>query len=101
MLISSEKFFKPHRLHWCFAISSLFMAGSIIWLIWVDYDRPWRGIQNAYFANKAALAHLEYLDASRPGQLDQQRRDQALNRDRQYRGVITDAGWLGQVPLLR
>lgn len=41
------------------------MSLSIFWLILVDYDRPWRKFQDHYYLGKAALAHLDYLDAMR------------------------------------
>ena len=47
-----------------FAVSSVLMTASILWLIIVDYDRPWHAYQERYFVGKAALAHLDYVNAS-------------------------------------
>ena len=41
------------------------MTLSFLWLIAVDYNRPWRGYQDHYYLGKAALAHLDYLDTQR------------------------------------
>ncbi len=45
-----------------FAVSCLLMFASLIWMVWEDYDRPWRGYQDDYMVVQAALAHLDYLD---------------------------------------
>jgi mono/diheme cytochrome c family protein len=65
MPIPEERLYKPDRLNRWFAVSSILMTASILWMIEVDYDRPWCGFQDRYFVGKAALAHLDYLDASR------------------------------------
>ncbi len=58
------RLYKPERLNRWFAVSSLIMTISLLWMITIDYDRPWRAFQNRYFVGKAALAHLDFLDAS-------------------------------------
>lgn len=65
MPVPEERLYKPNRLNRWFAISSIVMTLSIFWMIYVDYARPWREFQDDYFVGKAAVAHLEYLDASR------------------------------------
>ena len=65
MPIPEQRLHQPERLHRWFAVSSVLMTASIMWMVVVDYDRPWRAFQDDYFVGKAALAHLDYLDASR------------------------------------
>jgi cytochrome c2 len=67
-----------------FAVTSVLMTLSIVWMIWVDYDRRWREFQDAYFVGKAALAHLDFLDAIREDRRqDIQRAEQRLEDARQ------------------
>jgi len=65
MPIPEDRLYNPERLNRWFAVSSLVMTASLLWLVWIDYDRPWREVQHDYFLGKAALAHLDYLDATR------------------------------------
>ena len=65
MPIPEERLYNPVRLNRWFAVSSILMTASIFWMVWVDYDRPWRAFQNEYYLGRAALAHLDYLDATR------------------------------------
>ena len=65
MPIKTDTLYKPHRLHYWFAVSSVLMTASIGWLIWTDYDRPWRHFQDDYAANTAALAYLEFVQTTR------------------------------------
>jgi len=63
MPVPEERLYHYPRLNRWFAVSSLLMTGSIFWMVWVDYYRPWRVIQDNYYLSKAAFAHLEYLQA--------------------------------------
>ncbi len=65
MPVAEDRLYNPRRLNRWFAVSSLLMSASLFWLILVDYDRPWRKFQDNYYLGKAALAHLDYLDAVR------------------------------------
>ncbi len=84
MPIPEDKLRKPETLHRWFAISSLLMTASIFWMIWIDYDRPWRAFQDDYATGKAVLAHLDYLDATRQEriqEIDEARQGLADARD--------------------
>jgi cbb3-type cytochrome oxidase cytochrome c subunit len=61
MPIPEDKLRRPEKLHIWFAVSSVFMLASLLWLIQVDYARPWRDHQDDFFLAKAAFAHLDYL----------------------------------------
>lgn len=65
MPVPEERLHNPRRLNRWFAISSVIMTWAILWMIWNDYDRPWREYQSDYFTGKAAIAHFDYLDTKR------------------------------------
>ena len=71
MPIPEQRLYHPERLNRWFAVSSILMTASILWMIDVDYDRPWKEFQDDYFVGKAALAHLDYLDATREERRDE------------------------------
>jgi len=64
MPVPEERLYNPQRLNRWFAVSSVVMMLSVVWFILVDYKRPWRAFQDHYFIDKAALAHLDYLNAT-------------------------------------
>ncbi len=65
MPIPEEKLRPADRMNRWFAISSIVMTGSILWMVYIDYARPWRDIQDQFFVSKAAFAHLDFLNATR------------------------------------
>lgn len=85
MPIPEDRLYNSGRLNRWFAVSSLLMTGSILWMIEADYNRPWRGFQRDYFVVKAALSHFDSLDSLREVN-EQKLRDarQRLADARQY-----------------
>lgn len=65
MPVPEERLYRPDRLNVWFAVSAVLMAASILWMIWVDYRRPWQDFQRDFYLSKAAFAHLDYLNAVR------------------------------------
>src|SRR6185436_20739186 len=65
MPVAEQKLYRSERINRWFALSAILMTVSLFWMIWVDYDRPWREVQDHYYVSKAAFAHLDYLDATR------------------------------------
>ncbi len=65
MPIPEERLYRSARINRWFAFSSVLMTASILWMIEVDYDRPWKEFQDDFFRGRAAMAHLDYLDATR------------------------------------
>ncbi len=63
MPIPESRLYRPDKINIWFAISSVLMAMAIGWLVYVDYARPWHAYQDDYYVAKAAIAHLDYLDA--------------------------------------
>lgn len=71
MPIPEERLRPSDRMNIWFAVSSIVMTACILWMIYIDYARPWRATQDQFFVGKAALAHLDYLDATRQEKLDE------------------------------
>ncbi len=63
MPIPESRLYRPDKINIWFAVSSVLMAAAIGWLVYVDYARPWHAYQDDYYVAKAAIAHLDYLDA--------------------------------------
>lgn len=75
---------KSDSLNRWFAISSVFMSVSLVWMIWVDYARPWRDYQDEFYLTKAAIAHLDYLDSkteAREAKIDEAREQLAAAKE--------------------
>ena len=70
MPVTEERLYSPRKLDRWFAVSSVVMTVSIVWMVYVDYDRPWRHVQGDYFIAQASLAHPEYLTSLRPERLE-------------------------------
>ncbi len=71
MPIPEEKLYHSMRINRWFAFSSTLMTASILWMITVDYDRPWREYQDDYYRGRAVLARLDYLDSTRQERLNE------------------------------
>ncbi len=65
MPIPENRLHQSARLNRWFAVSSVLMTASIVWMIVVDYQRPWIEFQDDYSVAKAAMAHFDYLDSVR------------------------------------
>lgn len=44
-----QHFYKISGLNWWFAVSSLILLASVIWMVWDDIDRPWKEVQREFF----------------------------------------------------
>ena len=54
-----------------FAASSVFLFATVIWMVWDDFDREWKGYQRRFVTLESEVTQLS-LDAAREG-LDLQR----------------------------
>lgn len=90
MPVPEERLYRPERINLWFALSSVVMALSLGWLIWVDYRRPWQGYQKNYYLSKAAFAHLEYLDAQREDRVREREAAKAQVEQRREYLALTD-----------
>ncbi len=61
MAIPTEKLRNMNKLNVWFAISSILMLWSILWMAYIDYARPWHKYQDSYMAAQSDLAHLDYI----------------------------------------
>ena len=48
------------RVNVWFAFASLALLAAMLWMVWDDYDRPWRDHQREYVQLQAAVAALDY-----------------------------------------
>src|SRR5262245_37461257 len=61
MPVTTDTLRNTRRLNVIFAVSSAALIICTFWLIWVDYDRPWRKHQDDYMQAQSALAELSYM----------------------------------------
>lgn len=53
----SERFYDIITLNRWFAVSSLILLVTVIWMVWDDYDRPWKTAQREFFGLDIDSAH--------------------------------------------
>jgi len=87
MPVPEERLYRPDRLNRWFAVAGVLMAGSFLWMSYVDYARPWRDYQANYYLSKAAMAHLDYLQAIR-----EDRQHQIEEARRQLDHIVAEQG---------
>jgi len=51
-----ERLYAPGKLSFHFAIWSTLLLLVSVWMVWQDYDRPWKGFQREYRAKEASIA---------------------------------------------
>ncbi len=51
------------RLNLIFAVSSILLLGSALWMIWADYSREWKGYQRQFFQMERELAARQMQEA--------------------------------------
>ncbi len=71
MPITTDNFYNIKRLNVIFAVSSLLLLGSMLWMSWHDYHRPWRDTQTEYFNLRSAMAHIELLAYQSPARQEE------------------------------
>ncbi len=66
MPVPTETFWDTRKVSIAFAVSSVALLASIVWMVKVDYARPWRQFQEDYFETQRSLAHFEVLNQQTP-----------------------------------
>jgi len=61
MPVPTETLHNTKKVSFWFAFASVSLLASLIWMIKVDYARPWREIQNEYVELQAELARFELM----------------------------------------
>ena len=61
MPVTTDTLWNIKRLNKVFGVSALLGLVSFCWMMWHDYQRPWRDIQTGYFNTRSALAHFTAL----------------------------------------
>jgi mono/diheme cytochrome c family protein len=54
-----ESLYAPGRLSLWFTLSSAALMISLVWMLWADYDRPWKKTQADFYRRQAALLDVE------------------------------------------
>lgn len=61
MPVPTETLWNIRKVSIVFAASSVALLGSLLWMVKVDYDRPWRHVQDNYVDLQATLAYYDVL----------------------------------------
>ena len=61
MPVTPQRHYSVRRLGILFACAGLALLASLVWLIKVDHDRPWRRFQNEFTELQASLAYFDVL----------------------------------------
>ncbi|MHC4609046.1 MAG: hypothetical protein ACYS7M_01705, partial [Planctomycetota bacterium] len=92
MAIPTDKLYNIDRLNVWFAVSSALMLVVVLWLAWVDYDRPWHDHQDDYGAAQSSLAHLDYLRTQQQTAQEELQRAAAALEEARRQVAEEDAG---------
>ncbi|MBK8269664.1 MAG: hypothetical protein IPK83_15760 [Planctomycetes bacterium] len=66
MPVTTDTLWNMKRLNVWFGVSALLGLVSFCWMMWHDYQRPWRDIQKGYFNERSAIAHFTSLSFQTP-----------------------------------
>ncbi len=77
MPIPTDTLYNIKRLNVIFALCAVLLLAAMSWMLWHDYDRPWRDTQTDYFNLRSAMAHFEVLAYESPEALRELDRLQA------------------------
>lgn len=97
MPVPEERLYQPDRINVWFAVSSVLMAASLAWLIWVDYKRPWQAYQKNFYLSKAAFAHLDHIDALREDRVKDREAARAQVEQRKEYLALTEGNRLAEL----
>ena len=64
MAASDQTYRKQQALHLVFAVSSVAMLATTVWMFWDDYNRPYKKEQRAFRAVEEELAKRAILTAA-------------------------------------
>ncbi|HWL94056.1 MAG TPA: hypothetical protein VNT79_11025 [Phycisphaerae bacterium] len=66
MPVTTDTLWNMKRLNRVFGVSALLGLVSFGWMMWHDYQRPWRDIQTGFFNTRSAMAHITALTYESP-----------------------------------
>lgn len=61
MPVTTDTLWNIRRLNVVFGLTALLALISFGWMMWSDFQRPWRDVQTNYFNVRAAMAHFNVL----------------------------------------
>ncbi|GMU35120.1 MAG: c-type cytochrome [Planctomycetia bacterium] len=68
MPVATETLRNIKRVNVWFAVSAVLALVSTGWMIWHDYNRPWRHFQRNFFNVRSAMAHMDALKYETPAE---------------------------------
>ena len=66
MPVPTETFWNTRKVSILFACSSIALLGSLVWMVKVDYARPWRRFQDNFTETQRSLAQFDVLSLQTP-----------------------------------
>lgn len=73
MPVPTETLYNTKRMNVLFAVVSFVALVTTGWMLWHDFNRPWRHIQKDYFNLRSALAHFDALKYENPQEQEKHR----------------------------
>src|SRR3954468_12845949 len=89
MAASDQTYRNQRGLHLVFAVSSVAMLGTTIWMFWDDYNRPFKKEQRVFREVEEELAKRSILAAA-PGEAERQKVLDAEKAVAHARAVLKD-----------
>ena len=77
MPIPTDTLYNMRRVNVWFAFASLALLAATLWMVWDDYDRPWRDHQRDYIRLQAVVAEIDYQLTQTPAAKEARRVAQA------------------------
>jgi mono/diheme cytochrome c family protein len=66
MPVPTETLWNTKRLNKVFAACSVLTLITMLWMLWHDYNRPWRHVQKNYFNLRSAMSHFDAVAYESP-----------------------------------
>src|ERR1043166_6319943 len=66
MPVTTDTLHNIKRLNKWFAASAILAVVASGWMLWHDFNRPWRHIQTNWFNLRSAMAHLDFISYESP-----------------------------------
>ncbi len=68
MPVTTDTLYSPRRLNRWFAVSAVLCLVASGWMLWHDFNRPWRHTQRGFFNLRSAMAHFDALGYQSPSE---------------------------------
>ncbi|MEK6643419.1 MAG: c-type cytochrome [Planctomycetota bacterium] len=68
MPVTTDTLYSIPRLNRWFAFSAVVALVASVWMLWHDFNRPWRHTQRGFFDLRSAMAHFDALSYQSPAE---------------------------------